>query len=204
MYKRLLLNNKISATFKLKTVTFCFFVLSFQFFWTQTNVVNNPSNDTIVVLITAKNKELRGLFINENYNSISVDAASSGNPGKMEYQGVDTKSKNILFKRGPYKEATNNIGEFLGLVHGLALLKKLKSNQIVYSDSITAISWVKKKKCQTKLIPNKDNKEVFAAGYLSKVPRNWDTISLILFSFMLSRITYTCPLFTAGFSSNIL
>ena len=58
MYKRLLLNNKISATFKLKTVTFCFFVLSFQFFWTQTNVVNNPSNDTIVVLITAKNKEL--------------------------------------------------------------------------------------------------------------------------------------------------
>ena len=66
-----------------------------------------------------------------NYNSISVDAASSGNPGKMEYQGVDTKSKNILFKRGPYKEATNNIGEFLGLVHGLALLKKLKSNLLV-------------------------------------------------------------------------
>jgi hypothetical protein len=76
MYKRLLLNNKISATFKLKTVTFCFFVLSFQFFWTQTNVVNNPSNDTIVVLITAKNKELRGLFINENYNSISVEIAN--------------------------------------------------------------------------------------------------------------------------------
>ena len=79
----------------------------------------------------------------------------------MEYQGVDTQSKKILFKQGPYKEATNNIGEFLALVHGLALLKKLKSNQIVYSDSITAISWVKKKKCQTKLIPNKDNKEVF-------------------------------------------
>ena len=79
----------------------------------------------------------------------------------MEYQGVDTKSKNILFKRGPYKEATNNIGEFLGLVHGLALLKKLKSNQIIYSDSVTAISWVKKKKCKTKLVPNKNNKEVF-------------------------------------------
>ena len=96
-----------------------------------------------------------------NYNSISVDAASSGNPGKMEYQGVDTKSRRILFVQGPYKEATNNIGEFLALVHGLALLKKLKSNKIIYSDSITAISWVKKKKCQTKLVKNKNNKEVF-------------------------------------------
>ena len=96
-----------------------------------------------------------------NYNSISVDAASSGNPGIMEYQGVDTKSKKVLFKQGPFKEATNNIGEFLALVHGLAFLKKLKSNQIIYSDSITAISWVKKKKCQTKLTPNENNKEVF-------------------------------------------
>ena len=96
-----------------------------------------------------------------NYNSISVDAASSGNPGIMEYQGVDTKSKKILFKQGPFKEATNNIGEFLALVHGLAFLKKLKNNQIIYSDSITAISWVKKKKCQTKLTPNENNKEVF-------------------------------------------
>tara|TARA_X000001036_G_scaffold427029_1_gene455151 strand:- start:401 stop:1015 length:615 start_codon:yes stop_codon:yes gene_type:complete len=96
-----------------------------------------------------------------NYNSISVDAASSGNPGIMEYQGVDTKSKKILFKQGPFKEATNNIGEFLALVHGLAFLKKLKSSQTIYSDSITAISWVKKKKCQTKLTPNENNKEIF-------------------------------------------
>ena len=96
-----------------------------------------------------------------NYNSISVDAASSGNPGIMEYQGVDTKSKKVLFKQGPFKEATNNIGEFLALVHGLAFLKKLKSSQIIYSDSITAISWVKKKQCQTKLAPNENNKEVF-------------------------------------------
>ena len=49
---------------------------------------------------------------NPNYNSISVDAASSGNPGKMEYQGVDTKTKKVLFKQGPYAEGTNNIGEF--------------------------------------------------------------------------------------------
>ena len=59
-----------------------------------------------------------------NYNSIAVDAASSGNPGKMEYQGVDTKTKRVLFKQGPFREGTSNIGEFLALVHGLAFLKK--------------------------------------------------------------------------------
>ncbi|MBT8314076.1 MAG: viroplasmin family protein, partial [Maribacter sp.] len=53
-----------------------------------------------------------------NPHSISVDAASSGNPGVMEYQGVDTKTGKRLFKQGPFKEGTNNIGEFLAIVHG--------------------------------------------------------------------------------------
>ena len=94
-------------------------------------------------------------------NSISVDAASSGNPGLMEYQGVDTNTKEILFKMGPFNNATNNIGEFLALVHGIAYLKKNGKKQIIYSDSKTAISWVKKKKCKTTLKKNSENKEVF-------------------------------------------
>lgn len=96
-----------------------------------------------------------------NYNSISVDAASSGNPGIMEYRGVDTKTKKQLFIQGPFAEGTNNIGEFLALVHGLALLKKNNSNRILYTDSKTAISWVKKKRCNTKLEPNQKNKVLF-------------------------------------------
>ena len=96
-----------------------------------------------------------------NYNSISVDAASSGNPGKMEYRGVDTKTKKQLFIQGPFEEGTNNIGEFLALVHGLALLKKNKSDRILYTDSRTAMSWVKKKKCNTKLERNKKNEALF-------------------------------------------
>jgi len=94
-------------------------------------------------------------------NSISVDAASSGNPGIMEYQGVDTRSKKILFKMGPFKNATNNIGEFLALVHGIAMMENQSEKKTIYSDSITAISWVNKKKCQTKLKRNKDNNDVF-------------------------------------------
>ena len=96
-----------------------------------------------------------------NYNSIAVDAASSGNPGIMEYRGVDTKTGKELFKQGPFKQGTNNIGEYLAIVHGLAFLKKQQSNRIIYTDSRTAISWVKKKKCNTKLEENSKNKEVF-------------------------------------------
>jgi ribonuclease HI len=96
-----------------------------------------------------------------NYHSISVDAASSGNPGKMEYQGVDTKTKKVLFKQGPFEEGTNNIGEFLAIVHGLAFLKQKKSDRVIYTDSRTAMSWVRKKKCNTKLEKNVRNQAVF-------------------------------------------
>ncbi|AYN65978.1 ribonuclease H [Euzebyella marina] len=96
-----------------------------------------------------------------NYNSISVDAASSGNPGVMEYQGVDTKTGKKLFKQGPFQQGTNNIGEFLAIVHGLAFLKKNKSDRVIYTDSRTAMSWVRKKNCNTKLEENAKNKELF-------------------------------------------
>ena len=96
-----------------------------------------------------------------NYHSISVDAASSGNPGIMEYRGVDTKTKKQLFIQGPFPEGTNNIGEFLALVHGLAFLKKNDSSRIMYTDSKIAMSWVRKKTCNTKLPRNPKNKELF-------------------------------------------
>lgn len=96
-----------------------------------------------------------------NLNSISVDAASSGNPGVMEYRGVDTQTKALLFHKGPFQKATNNIGEFLALVHGLALLKNQESQVMLYTDSVTAMSWVRKKKCNTKLKRTKENQAVF-------------------------------------------
>jgi ribonuclease HI len=96
-----------------------------------------------------------------NYNSIAVDAAVSGNPGKMEYKGVDSKTKKLLFKQGPFEEGTNNIGEFLAIAHGLAFLKQKNSNRIIYTDSKTAISWIKKKRCNTKLKRNEKNDSLF-------------------------------------------
>jgi len=96
-----------------------------------------------------------------NYNSISVDAASSGNPGIVEYRGVDTKTKKEIFHQGPFEYGTNNIGEFLALVHGLALLKKHNSKRIIYTDSKIAMNWVRRKKCNTKLPRSSRNAEIF-------------------------------------------
>lgn len=93
--------------------------------------------------------------------AIAVDAACSGNPGKVEYQGVYVRSKQQLFHVGPLEKGTNNIGEFLAIVHGLAFLKQKGSNLPVYSDSANAISWVQQKKCKTKLEKTDKNAVLF-------------------------------------------
>lgn len=105
-------------------------------------------------------------------NSWSVDAACSGNPGKMEYRGVYTATGQEIFKVGPFEQGTNNVGEFLAIVHGLALLKqKGESNiNLIYSDSVNGMSWVKQGKCKTKLAQTAKNAELFG---LIKRAENW-------------------------------
>ena len=93
-------------------------------------------------------------------NSLAVDAACSGNPGPMEYRGVHVASRQEIFHFGPMK-GTNNIGEFLAIVHGLALLKQKGFDMPIYSDSVNAISWVRQKKCKTKLPRNEETEELF-------------------------------------------
>lgn len=93
-------------------------------------------------------------------NSIAVDAACSGNPGKMEYRGVHVASGQEIFHFGPIF-GTNNIGEFLAIVHALALSVQKGWNMPVYSDSVNAQLWVKHKKCKTKLERNEKSQKVF-------------------------------------------
>lgn len=93
--------------------------------------------------------------------SLAVDAACSGNPGKMEYRGVRIDTNKEIFRIGPLEDATNNIGEFLAIVHGLAFLKKENISIPIYSDSRNAIAWIRQKKCKTKLKPNEKNQRTF-------------------------------------------
>ena len=97
-----------------------------------------------------------------NPESIAVDAGCSGNPGKMEYRGVYLRTGKEVFHQGPFEHGTNNIGEFLAIVHALALLKKNGSNMTVYSDSAVAQKWVRDKRCNTKLEKNDKNSELYA------------------------------------------
>lgn len=93
-------------------------------------------------------------------NSLAVDAACSGNPGAMEYRGVHVASRQEIFHFGPVY-GTNNIGEFLAIVHGLALLKQKGFDMPIYSDSANAISWVRQKQCKTKLPRETKTEELF-------------------------------------------
>lgn len=99
---------------------------------------------------------------NIEWNSIAVDAACSGNPGDMEYRGVNTKTGDELFRVGPLKKGTNNVGEFLALVHGLAYLQKHGFTDMpIYSDSRIAMGWIKQKTTRTKLEKSRINQPLF-------------------------------------------
>ena len=92
--------------------------------------------------------------------ALAVDAACSGNPGPMEYRGVYLGDGKEIFHFGPV-HGTNNIGEFLAIVHALALLDQRGLKMTIYSDSRTAISWVRKKCCKTQLERTAETEALF-------------------------------------------
>ncbi len=104
---------------------------------------------------TAPIKEKGTTSIEEvEWDSISVDVGCRGNPGIVEYKGVDTKTGEVLFAHDEIHIGTNNMGEFLAIVHGLAYLKEQGSSKTIYSDSMTAIKWVKQRKAKSTLERN--------------------------------------------------
>ncbi len=102
--------------------------------------------------------------------SISVDAAYSSASKEMEYQGVYTKDKSVIFKVGPLPKGTNNVGEFLALVHALALCKQRNIPLPVYTDSMTAMAWIRDKKAKTTLKEEPANEKLF--DYIDRA-ENW-------------------------------
>ncbi len=111
-------------------------------------------------------------FIADDYPAygICVDAAYSSLTKQMEYRGVLLHEKVEIFKNGPINKATNNVGEFLAIVHALALCKKNNWDFPIFSDSRTAIIWVLYKKVNTKLERNNNNEYLFE---LIKRAENW-------------------------------
>ena len=122
----------------------------------------NKSHNTNTISIkdlSASEMQQHGVIL----PALAVDAACSGNPGKMEFRGVIADTGTEVFHRGPYVGGTNNIGEFLAIVLGLAYLKKHQLPWVLYSDSKTAIAWVRQKKCKTQLEWNTSNQDLLLA-----------------------------------------
>lgn len=84
--------------------------------------------------------------------SWAVDAACVAQTGAMEYRIVNTETKEPIYEQG-----TNNIGEFLALVHALGHCKRKGLTIPIYSDSQIAITWVREKFCNTRLKPTEEN-----------------------------------------------
>lgn len=102
--------------------------------------------------------------------SICVDAACSGSPGRLEYRGVNTETGEEIFHVGPYNDGTNNVGEFLAIVHALTWQAKHNMHVPVYSDSQNAISWVHQGECRTRLKHSSKNAILFA---IIRSAENW-------------------------------
>jgi ribonuclease HI len=94
-------------------------------------------------------------------DSITVDGACSGSTGEAEYQGIYTKTKETIFRKGPFEDGTNNIVEFLAIVHALAYCKQKNLTIPIYSDSKYAIAWVRDKESRTNHEKSSKNKELF-------------------------------------------
>lgn len=94
--------------------------------------------------------------------SISVDGAWNTISGWCEYQWVMTSdAETKIFSGWPYADGTNNIVEFLGIVHALKYCEEYELAFPIYTDSQTAISWVKAKNARTKQPRNASNFELF-------------------------------------------
>lgn len=94
-------------------------------------------------------------------DSWAVDAACSGNPGVLEYRGVATATREPLFHQGPFPQGTSNVGEFLAIVHALALLHQRGDERAIYSDSKIARGWVRRGRCRTQLAETEENEPLF-------------------------------------------
>lgn len=121
---------------------------------------SNASSESVKDIPYNRTDTILPLPLEVQAEAIAVDAACSGNPGPMEYRGVYLRTGEVIFHYGPVY-GTNNIGEFLAIVHALSLMKQKNIRMPIYSDSRNAIGWVQKKCCKTKLERNDKTEELY-------------------------------------------
>lgn len=139
----------------------------YKSFHTQEEAIaayRNGSSENLDILVNLVSRQARivdySAFPEIELEAMAVDASCLGNPGVMEYQGVDVMTGAKIFRVGPFQDATNNIGEYLAIVHALAMTAQQGIARTIYSDSKTAIAWVRNRRANTKLAPTARNAKV--------------------------------------------
>jgi ribonuclease HI len=126
----------------------------YKSFSTEEEAKREYLNKSEIVKSTKLNEAPQAEFISQEeplHDTICVDGAWNTKTNAMEYQGVLYPSRHKIFHSGPYESGTNNIAEFLAIVHALTYCQKHPEIKIIYSDSQTAITWVKNKRAKTKI-----------------------------------------------------
>lgn len=135
---------------------------SFNTLEDATAAYRNDPSETFNLFRAMKERQPRTVnyaaFPEIRLDAIAVDAACSRNPGPVEYRGVSVRTGEQIFHSGPYADGTNNIGEYIAIVHAASMLaKKGDFTTPIYSDSKTALSWIKNRHSKTTLKPTEAN-----------------------------------------------
>jgi len=92
---------------------------------------------------------------------LCVDAACSGSPGPVEWRVVILPENETVLRKGPFLNGSNNIGEFLALVDAIRYRAEKHLQMPIYTDSVTALAWLRAKKCKTTLPIRETNIKLF-------------------------------------------
>ncbi len=84
----------------------------------------------------------------------------------MEYRGVELNTRKEVFRSPIYPVGTNNLGEFLAIYEAIRYIENLekkkskKKYECIFSDSETALAWMRSKKIKTTLEYTEETKEL--------------------------------------------
>lgn len=120
------------------------------------------------------------------HECLTVDGAFSGSTKVMEYRCVMNVSGEVIFRSKPFVGGSNNLAEFLALIGAMRYRDSIGEPLLdIYSDSKTALAWVRDKQLNTtididSLDPVVQGRITAAMRYLKANPppknlKKWDT-----------------------------
>ncbi len=94
-------------------------------------------------------------------DAVAVDGACAHNPGPTEYRGVRVIDGVEIFRMGPFEGGSNNLGEYIAIIHMAALLDRRGDHTTpIYSDSRTALAWVRRGHSHSSITPDASNARI--------------------------------------------